>query len=976
MSQIDDFSEDTVSRRRFLQFVGASIALSGIASCTKMPPEKIIPYIIAPENLIPGQPQYFATAYQLSGYSKGVLAESHEGRPTKLEGNPKHPTNQGKSDIFMQAELLQLYDPDRVKTVTHLGEISTWEEFTQTILVEKSKWDTNQGEGVRILTGHATSPTLLEDFRKFFKLYPKARIHEYEPINDRMVRTATKAVFGQELIPQYDLSRAKVVLSVDADFLGPGPGQEVYARDFTAARKSVRATHTTATPTTKKHDKESSFNRLYVIETSISTTGAYADHRWSVRPSQLLDTLLTLSNLIGMRSISKPNANPNPETSTWLQSIAEDLKAHSGSSLILAGPQSEAAIQALAFAINQHLGNLGKTLRFTRPFESTTNLTPKSQSHTLLELSEDMAIGKVTSLLILGGNPVYDAPATLRFKERLNLVPLIIRFGMYTDETAYHSHWVLPESHFLEAWGDGRSIDGTVTLQQPLISPLYATRSGIEVFSILNGDLGRTGADAVRNYWQSQFSDQRLQEGFLVTPPLPHVIPSFIRGWESTVTSPVHKTQSKSVQSPPKNILEAVFKPDPTIWDGRYSNNGWLQELPKPILQLTWDNAVVISPETAKILDLEDEDEVELKIENHLERAPILQVPGHANGTATLYLGYGRTRAGRVGSNHGYNAYALQDHRSPWFATALEIRKTGNKLELATTHMHSNMEGRDLVIHSELETFRKHPSTIVSNELKTTQPTILAEYPYNEEAWAMVIDLTACIGCNTCSIACQAENNIPFVGKDQVRRAREMHWIRIDRYFHGDKVNPKIYFQPVPCMHCENAPCEQVCPTEATNHSTEGLNQMIYNRCVGTRYCSNNCPYKVRRFNFLKYSNYNVTSKNNNILLMYNPDVTVRSRGVMEKCTYCIQRIQEVRIQSELKDRAIKDGEILTACQQACPTEAIIFGNQNDAKSQVAQLQALPHDYKLLNELGTKPRTTYLALIRNPNPKLEAGDIS
>ncbi|MEO5969783.1 MAG: Fe-S-cluster-containing hydrogenase [Bdellovibrionia bacterium] len=952
--------EDPVSRRKFIQIMGASMALAGLTACTVMPPEKIIPYIIQPENLVPGIPKYFATAYHLGGFAKGVLAESHEGRPTKLEGNPKHPSTLGKSDIFMQAELLQLYDPDRAKTVTHLGSIKTWDEFTSTMLLAASQWKTSQGEGVIVLTHPITSPTLIEDIRSFLHLYPKAKWSSYDPLSGGQLQTATTAAFGQKLSPLYDFTQAQVVLSLDADFLGPGPAQETYSRDFMSFRK--------------KRDQKNSFNRLYVAESSISITGACADNRWPVRPSVIPELARSLAGILGVKGIAPPP--PTTEIPSWLKIAAQDLKTHAGHSLVLIGEQNSAEVQILVFAINEHLGNFGKTLSFIEPLLGEAH---PPQHLTVEGLTHEMAAGKVKAIFILGGNPVYDTPATLRFKDHLDQVPLRIISGIYRNETSYLCHWFLPESHFLETWGDGRSFEGTITFQQPLISPLYETRSILEVFSILTNRAGRTAGQALREYWEphrppsslnlsfEEFFEHALRDGFIAN--------SASRAINVSITQALHKTLGSSLKFKNSEAngdiahpIEAVFKPDPTIWDGRYANNAWLQELPKPILQLTWGNAVILSPATAKLLDLKDEDQVELKIADRIQHASILRVPGHPDHCATLYLGYGRTRAGRVGSKTvlGYNAYALQDHSSPTFAREIHIRKLGKTSELATTHMHSSMEGRDIVIYSDYESWRRKPNSIINEELKKEQPTILADFKYPGEAWAMVIDLTVCIGCKACTIACQAENNIPVVGKEEVRRSREMHWIRVDRYFQGNASNPRVFFQPVPCMHCEKAPCEVVCPTVATNHSYDGLNQMIYNRCVGTRYCSNNCPYKVRRFNFFQYSDTkDFTSK-----LRHNPDVTVRSRGVMEKCTYCTQRIQGARINAEIENRPIRDQEILTACQQACPTDAIIFGDQNNKKSQVAHLKGLPENYKLLNDLGTKPRTTYLALIRNPNAQI------
>jgi molybdopterin-containing oxidoreductase family iron-sulfur binding subunit len=946
--------DNDVSRRRFLQLLGASAALAGISACTKMPAERIIPYVVQPEKLIPGKPGFYATSMSFGGFSKGLLAESHEGRPTKLEGNPRHPGTLGKSDIFAQAELLSLYDPDRAQTVLDLGETATWDRFIARMASEESQWSANGGEGVRILSHRITSPTLLGQLGIFFKRYPNARWHAYEPAEGGELEAATELAFGRALRPLYDFARATLVLSLDNDFLGPGPAQEIYARDFMARRR------------TGSLGALDSFNRLYVIESSVGATGACADQRWPVKPSELHGYALALAAELGVPGIPKPDP-ARPPLPDWLAEIASDLKAHAGDCLVLAGERLAPETQAVTFAINEHLGNIGKSLRFIAA-QDAGGTTPA----TIAELTQDMGRRKVQTLFILGANPVYDTPASLEFEKLLAQVPLRVRLGLYHDETAFHCHWSLPQSHFLESWGDGRALDGTITLQQPLIAPMYETRSSIELLSILLGQAGRTGRQALEerlHLGSGSAFERALSDGYLPGSASNAVTVKTKPGGSERLRA---KNATTARADSGSVTLEAVIRPDPTIWDGRYANNGWLQELPKPLLQLTWSNAVLLSPATAERLRLTDEDEIEIKSWGRTARAAVLRAPGHPNDSATLFLGYGRSKAGRVGNQLGYDAYGLQDHRSPWLIPSLEIRKLGTQVPLALTHAHSSMEGRDLIVHAELAQLMRAPESVVKESLRKKPSTLLPDRPSppgSVEAWAMVIDLSVCIGCNACAIACQAENNIPVVGSEEVRRSREMHWIRVDRYFDGTAANPKTYFQPVPCMHCEKAPCEEVCPTAATNHSLDGLNQMIYNRCVGTRYCSNNCPYKVRRFNFFQYADI----KSATAQLMHNPDVTVRSRGVMEKCTYCIQRIQAARIGAELESRPIRDGEILTACQQACPTDAIVFGDQSDSRSRVSALRARSHNYSLLNELGTLPRTTYLAAIRNPNPKIAGG---
>jgi molybdopterin-containing oxidoreductase family iron-sulfur binding subunit len=938
--------DNPLSRRSFLQIMGASVALAGMTACTKMPPEKIIPYVVAPENLIPGLSQTYASTLTLSGYAKGVWVQSHEGRPTKIEGNPLHPASLGTSDLFMQAELLQLYDPERSKSVLHFGEVSTWDSFLSQMQPEISNWETNAGAGVRILSETITSPTLLADIAAFLKRYPKAQWHSYDPIHRDAMIESTLQCFGRELQPIYDFSKPTVVLSLDSDFLGPGPAQQAYARGFMSRRGPTELS-----------------NRLYVIESSLTLTGAKADHRLPARSSQILTLALALAQEIGVPGLPKPT-DLSADHQKWIHEAAKDLRSHAGASLVVAGEHQSPAVQSIAIAINDQLNNFGSSVSWIAPPTSEISQQNHSRVQSLNSLTQDMLQGKVTTLLILSANAVYQAPGSLGFGEALKKVPLRIRYGLYHDETSYLCHWHLPESHPLEAWGDARAYDGTISFQQPLISPLYDSRSGSELFSILLNQPGRTGYQALKNYWAGRLEgvsfESCIHDGILKGSASPRIQAKVSSRWKEKLLPPAQPNS--------KNQLEAVIRPDSTVWDGRYTNNAWLQELPKPLLQLTWDNAILVSPDTASRLQLNDEDEVELSVEGKTIHGAVLRVPGHPNDSLTLTLGYGRNRAGKVGNNRGYDAFLIQNHQSPYFLPKIDLKKTGRKYPLATIHDHQTMAGRDIVVRADLAELQSKGDKIVPESSRhSNHSSLLPEYSYNENAWAMVINLSTCIGCKACTIACQAENNIPVVGKEQVRNGREMHWIRVDRYFEGKPSAPRVYFQPVPCMHCEKAPCEYVCPTAATVHSHDGLNQMVYNRCVGTRYCSNNCPYKVRRFNFFQYAD----TKSKSIQLMYNPDVTVRSRGVMEKCTYCIQRIQEVRITAEKENRPIRDGEIITACAQACPTEAIIFGDKNDKSSRVAKLRENKAHYFLLAELGTQPRTSYLASIRNPNLALQ-----
>jgi len=642
--------------------------------------------------------------------------------------------------------------------------------------------------------------------------------------------------------------------------------------------------------------------------------------------------------------------------------VARDLQAHRGASVVLAGDGQPPAVHALAHAMNQALGNVGKTVVYTESIEADS----VNQTDSLRDLVQDLAAGKVDLLVILGGNPVYNAPADLNFAANISRAGLRVRLGLYEDETSALCQWHVPEAHYLESWGDTRAYDGTVSIQQPLIAPLYGGKSAHEILGAFTDEPERTAYNTVREYWASRRGGPDFEQNWRRW-----VHDGFIPGTAFEPKAVSVGALSLPAAAPPKpGEIEVVFRADPTVYDGRFANNGWLQELPKPHSTITWDNAALISPKTAAQRlgpQVNSQDVVEIVYRDRRVRAPLWITPGHADDSITIYLGYGRTRAGRAGTGAGFSAYALRTTTAPWSARGVRLNLTGEQYELAVTQGHNNMEGRDLVRSSDLEDYRKDPRFARHDEPEPAL-TLYQPYEYKDHAWGMAIDLNSCVGCNACVVACQAENNIPVVGKFEVQRGREMQWIRIDRYYEGDWANPRIHFQPVPCMQCENAPCEPVCPVGATVHSAEGLNDMVYNRCVGTRYCSNNCPYKVRRFNFLLYSDYETES----LKLLRNPEVTVRSRGVMEKCTYCVQRINRGRIEAEKQDRKVADGEVLTACQQACPAGAIVFGDINDSKSRVARLKAEPRNYGLLAELNTRPRTTYLAEVRNPNPELEA----
>lgn len=981
------------SRRQFLTLMGASFALAGLSGCWGQPPELIVPYVKQPEEIIPGQPLYFATAMTMGGLATGLLVESHMGRPTKIEGNPKHPsvpatfwqgaeqTAPGVSDIFAQAAMLTMYDPDRSGTVTSRGEISTWGAFLTALRPRLELQKSAQGRGIRLLTETVASPTLAAQIADFLKLYPEAQWHQFEPVNRDNELAGAKLALGEFVSTHYHLDRADVILALDADFLISGPDHLRHAWEF-ANRRDVKLSP----------KSQAEMNRLYVLESTPTLTGAKADHRWPLRAQQIEWFAIALAQRLGVdlsaladvvKTANEQSSEflTSADTTAWLDAVATDLQSYRraddpGSSLIVAGPSVSPLVHALVYAMNDRLGNVGKTVTYTEPVEAE----PMLQMDSLRNLVADMQAGKVELLFILGGNPVYTSPADLQFAAAMDQVLFRIRLSLYEDETSALCHWHIPEAHFLESWSDGRAAGGTASIVQPLIAALYQGKTANELLSAMLGNPGPSALDLVKEHWQKQLHDAANFDTLWQTALHEGVIPNT----ELPAKSVTVKLDAGALTNLPSNDraadtaedqIDVVFRPDPTVWDGRFANNGWLQELSKPFSKLTWDNAALVGPELAKRLQLKNGDVVELAHEQRSLTAPIWIVPGHCEQSVTVHFGYGRTRAGRVGTGAGFNAYEFQSSMSPWHVSGVTLRTTGRRMSLAATQHHHLMDGRDLVRSGPLEQVRDNPRApqfMQAHEHgEATSLFSPNEFPYEGYKWGMTIDLNRCTGCNACTVACQAENNIPVVGKEQVSLGREMQWIRIDSYYEGEPANPQVVHQPVPCMHCENAPCELVCPVGATVHSDEGLNQMVYNRCVGTRYCSNNCPYKVRRFNFLQYSDRETPS----LKLLNNPNVTVRNRGVMEKCTYCVQRISAARIHAEIHagDQApsIADGALATACQAACPSQAIVFGDLNDPTSRVTRQTDDPLNYALLGHLNTRPRTTYLASLRNPNPKLE-----
>ncbi|HYG36347.1 MAG TPA: TAT-variant-translocated molybdopterin oxidoreductase [Clostridia bacterium] len=946
---------DPVSRRHFLKLMGASLALAGVTACTRQPQEKIVPYVKQPESVVPGNALFFATAMPLSGYGLGLLVESHEGRPTKIEGNPEHPASLGATSVFEQAAILGLYDPDRSQAIMRGNRISSWEAFLTTLGPALQAQKNKQGATFRLLTGTVTSPTLTAQIQALLQRFPKAKWYQYEPISRDSVYEGSRLAFGTVVEPRFFFDKAQVIVSLDADFLLSHPARVRYAREFTNGRRvrSQVPPQGQATPPT--------MNRLYVVESSPTITGSMADHRLPLA-STLVETFARVLAR-NLQSQDQTTAIPPVFPVAWMQTLLRDLKDSKGKSIILAGEQQPPIVHALAHWMNHELGNHNNTVAYLPPVPAN----PGIQLQSLRQLVAEMQNGAVELLVILESNPVFTTPADLSFGQALSRVKLCVHHGLYHDETAAQCHWHIPATHFLETWSDLRAFDGTVSIVQPLIEPLFNGRSAhVLAETLLEGPL-TSSYEIVRRYWANHTQaldswwNRALHDGIVKGTELR---PQQVQLQYQLETSPLPPV------TPAPDTLELTFRPDPTLWDGRFANNAWLQEMHKPITKLTWDNPALISPSLAERMQLNNGDVVELRHRGRLLRAAIWITPGQADHSVTLYLGQGRSRVGQVGKGQGFNAYALRTTNALWFSPGLEIRKTGKQYPLATTQTHHRLHGRALARDGTLSHFLAQPDFVQH----LSEPPDAQHIFYNLTArenstyrWAMAIDLNTCIGCNTCTMACQAENNIPVVGKSGVLMSREMHWIRVDTYFKGALDNPTMIHQPVPCMHCETAPCEYVCPVAATSHSNEGLNEMTYNRCIGTRYCSNNCPYKVRRFNFF---NYGQQFDKPSLSLMLNPDVTVRTRGVMEKCTYCVQRINAARIEAKKEGRRIQEGEVIPACAQACPTEAIIFGDLNNPESQVAQLRASPLNYGMLAELNTRPRTTYLAKLTNPNPNL------
>jgi len=969
---------DAVSRRGFLKVMGASLAMAGLAGCTKQPDEPIYPYVKQPEDLVLGKPMYFATAYPFPTGAIPVLVKSDAFRPIKIEGNPDHPMAKGKSDAYTQATLLEMYDPDRSQHVTYRGENVAWARF-QSAFATAAK-QTGDGKGIYFLSETITSPTLAVQWQQLQKAYPAAKLVQWEPVNQDSSRAASKAAFGSYTDAQYKLEEADVILSLDADFLSgiAHPGFLTLAAGYAERHR---------------YEEGKTPNRLYVIESMPTVTGFKAEHRLALKPSAIAAFAQALA------SGSSP-AGATAEEQKFFAALSADLKKSGGKCVVIPGEQASPAVHAAAYSLNAQLGNVGKTVVYTE----TVNPLPSDQTADLKALVSDIYAGKVQWLVMLGVNPLYSAPMDLEFRAAFDKIPVTVHLGTHVDETGSLSTWHINKAHYLEMWSDARAYDGTLTIIQPMIDPLYGGKSAHDVFQALLENPQASAYDVVqanaKNYIKGDFAAgwrKALHDGWV----------------EGTAFSPKAGGGAPSAGSFPAPVstggLEISFKPDPSLYDGRFANVGWLQELPKQVTNLSWDNAALMSLATMEAQKLEVNDPVEIELNGRKVVAPALMVPGHADGVVTIHLGLGRrVEVGRVGAGVGFNAYLLRTTGGLLSSSGAKLTKQPGTYDLCVTKVHSiehrgklaqsdlnkpeldtegtfslpghEAEERGVIRYATVEEAKKTPGFAhEGSPLRETPEHETSFFPdaWNykktdpsslkiQNAWGMSIDLNSCIGCNACIVSCYAENNIPVVGREQVKIGRNMQWLRIDTYFEGDLHAPKAHFQPMACQHCENAGCEQVCPVGATVHTPEGLNTMVYNRCVGTRYCSNNCPYKVRRFNFLLYSDYETES----LKFMRNPDVSVRSRGVMEKCSYCVERIESAKITADKENREVRDGDVVTACQQACPTGAIVFGNINDKDSKVAKRKAEERNYQVLADLNFRPRTSYTAGVINPNPEL------
>ncbi len=948
---------DGPGRRRFLKVMAASFALAGLAGCDDNAHEdgrtQEIPYVRNPERIVVGNLLQYASTSMLAGYGTPVLVGTRNGRPIRIDGNVEHPWSRGGTDPFAQASVLGLYDPDRSQAVRYLGRASSWQAFRAATVGPLAVLRANRGAGLRLLTGTVTSPTLLSRIAALQAAYPEMVWHGQDPTHGDSA-AASRAAFGRAVQPRYHFDRASAVVSLDGDFLDHGPQQIGQALDWTLARA--------------KAARDGRLLALHDASPTPSLTSAKADHALAATPdaiAALAAGLLADLSSPGAEASAGVAAHGADPVAAWRARAGAALASARGRSIVVAGAAQPAAVQEAAHRLNAVLGNAGHTVGYTAPVAAS----PES----LASLVDAMRAGQVHTLLTLDTNAVYDAPGDLAFADALNQVALRVHAGPYADETAAASDWHLPLLHPLEAWGDARSWDGTVGLIQPTVAPLYGGRSSLEVLSLFTDTMPRSGRDLLESHWRNSWRGagddsavdarwrQALLDGFVPDTAEPEI--ARLAPVAASAAPPAVTTSTSP--APGARTLTVLFRPDPSAWDGAWANNAWLQELPRPLNKVVWDNVVAIPPGLAARERLANGDVVTLEADGRRVEGPVWITPGQAPDTATLTLGYGHVPPNLLSTNLGFAASPLRSAASPTQTAGVTLTKLGRRVQVATTQDHGSMEGHDFIRVQPVDAApADHPpyGDPHTGDPGPTAPSLYPDKVYADDdvdrrAWGMVIDLDSCIGCNACVVACQSENNIPVVGREEVALGRDMHWLRIDRYWEGEAEQPATHFQPVPCMHCEDAPCEVGCPVEATLHDHEGLNLMVYNRCVGTRACSGYCPYKVRRFNYLDYTGGEAPS----VQARNNPDVSVRSRGVMEKCTYCVQRIAEARIDSDKMLKPIPDGRVRTACQTACPTRAIHFGDLRDPASEVRAARADARNYALLGELNLRPRTTYLA---------------
>jgi molybdopterin-containing oxidoreductase family iron-sulfur binding subunit len=982
-----DFS-DGVSRRSFMGLMGAAAAFGGLQGCRR-PEEKILPYARSPEDVTVNVTSFYATVMDRRGEALGLLVESHEGRPTKIEGNPDHPSSRGSTDLLAQASVLDLYDPDRSRTPVSGSANKSWSDLDAALAAALAGQQASQGAGLRILAEPSLSPTFVRMRGAVIARFPQAKFHTWSAAGNSNARLGAKLAWGASVQPLVDFSRARVILSLDSDFLQTEPGAVRNSRSYAESRRPGEG-----------------MSRLYVVEPTFTTTGTNADHRLRLPgrdvgaylgalAARLVSTHnLELGEVSGAVRAAQAPANVPAK---WIEKVAADIIAHRGSSVLVVGSRQPPEVHALAHAINNALGVVGGLVKIVPTADAGED---DDHAQSVSTLASDIAQGRVQTLVILGGNPVHNAPADLELGAKVRSVQASFHLSTHRDETSAACTWHAPRAHWLESWGDARSLDGTVSVQQPLIDAMFQGRSDIELLAQIAGTTTPRGHDLVRATLRGEttalaaFDRQwrrSLNRGVFSSAPPPPPAPTLAGA--AIAQRIAQRTAGNALSN---TNLEVAFQLDAKVLDGRHANNAWLQELPDPITKITWDNAAYLSPRTAEALGVNSGDMVRLSKGNRAITVVAWVLPGQADFSVGLSLGWGREKAGNVGNGKGFDAYPLRAADALWFTDGVTLAKTGATYGLSQTQDHHRMEGRPIAVEATLARYQELPNFATLRSPSPRTLPLWREVSYPGYKWGMTIDLNLCTGCNACVIACQAENNIPVVGKAQVARGREMHWLRVDRYFVSPNANgsdsdaeatsdPAVSHQPLACVQCEEAPCENVCPVNATVHSPEGLNDMAYNRCIGTRYCANNCPYKVRRFNYLNFHNDGAyqpafADTPETVRMQMNPNVTVRFRGVMEKCTYCVQRIQGRKIEAKRQNREVErngvrlspivDGTLVTACQQACPADAISFGDLNDRGSRVARMQQEDRRYALLGNLGTQPRTIYLAKIRNPNTEM------